>query len=40
VVSRKVPGAKAIINEFDAGYAELLRSKRLDVLLKRLPGRN
>ncbi|MDT8991104.1 transporter substrate-binding domain-containing protein [Curvibacter sp. APW13] len=40
VVSKKVPGARDIINEFDAGYAELQRSKRLDALLKRLPGRN
>ena len=38
VVSRKSPNARELISEFDAGYAELQRSKRLDALLKKLHG--
>lgn len=36
VISRKSPNARELIAEFDAGYAELQRSKRLDALLKKL----
>ena len=39
VISRKSPNARELIAEFDAGYAELQRSKRLDALLKKLQAR-
>jgi len=36
VVSKKVANAQAIMDAFDAGYRELQRSKRLDVLERKL----
>lgn len=39
VISKKSPNAKELMGEFDAGYAELQRSKRLETLLRKLQTR-
>ncbi|APW42139.1 substrate-binding periplasmic protein [Rhodoferax saidenbachensis] len=36
VVSKKVPNAQELIDAFDAGYRELQRTKRIDVLERKL----
>lgn len=36
VVSKKVPNAQEIMDAFDAGYRELQRTKRIDVLERKL----
>jgi polar amino acid transport system substrate-binding protein len=36
VISKKIPNAQELMNEFDKGYAELQRSKRLDALVRKL----